>query len=131
MANDNQITCGAGEFLAVGKLFKKGLQVTFTVGNAKSIDIFAHNPTNEKTYTVQVKTEKKSKKDFFLKEEDIKDNHIYIFVALNDFENNEDYFIIKGSEMRKDVKKFFGPKKSAVRHSSLNDYKDNWKVFDQ
>ena len=129
--NDNQITCGAGEFLAVGKLFKKGLQVAVTFGNAKAIDLLAYNPENDKKkYSVQVKTQKKSKKDFFLKEKDIKDDHIYIFITLNDFKNNEDYYIIKGSEIRKDVKKFFGPKMSAIRHSSLEEYINKWEVFD-
>ena len=56
--NDNQPTGMAGEYLTVGKLFKKGLQTSFTFGNAKEIDILAKNSENGKIYSVQVKSEK-------------------------------------------------------------------------
>ena len=55
----------AGEFLTAGKLFKLGLQAAVTLGNAKSIDILAFNPKNEKNYNVQVKTNRA--KNCFLK----------------------------------------------------------------
>jgi hypothetical protein len=141
MANDKQITGMAGEFLAVGKLSKKRLQVTLTLGNAKSIDIIAHNPNTEKTYTVQVKTSRKKNNFRDVKIKDIKNVDIFIFIILNDndFDKNEDYFIVKSSEIQKDMQKFFGttfnsknpPEKSTVNYQSLADYKDNWKVFDQ
>ena len=41
---ETQITSMAGEFLTVGKLFKRGYQVSVTLGNAKAIDIFTFNP---------------------------------------------------------------------------------------
>ncbi len=36
---DQQLTGMAGEFLTVGKLFKRGYQVSVTFGNAKGIDV--------------------------------------------------------------------------------------------
>ena len=41
---DQQITGMAGEFLTVGKLFKRGYQASVTFGNAKAIDVFVYNP---------------------------------------------------------------------------------------
>ncbi|MCL1931511.1 MAG: hypothetical protein FWF55_06815 [Treponema sp.] len=141
MNNDNQITGMAGEFLAMGKLSKKRLQVTFTVGNAKSIDIFAHNPNTEKTYTVQVKTSRKKNNFRDVKIKDIKNVDVFIFIILNDddFDKNEDYFIVKSSEIQKDMQKFFGttfnnknpPEKGTVNYRALEEYKNKWKVFDQ
>ena len=134
---DNQITGMAGEFLAAGKLFKMGLQVSIAFGNAKAIDIFAHNPKNEKTYAVQVKTSRKKDNFRELKGKDIKPDQIFVFVILSEFENNEDFFIVKGSEILKNANNFFGsahnnqnlPEKGTVRWQSLTDYKDNWNVF--
>jgi hypothetical protein len=46
---DGQITGMAGEFLVAGKLFKRRMQVSVTMGNAKAIDLFVHNPRNDQT----------------------------------------------------------------------------------
>jgi hypothetical protein len=134
MSTDKQMTGMAGEFLAVGKLFKKGIQASITFGNAKAIDIIVNNPENEKPYLVQVKTSRKKKKDFRgLKFEDIKDNSIYVFIVLNEFENNEEFFIVRGSVIKRNVEKFYGASinKDTVRWGSLTDYQDNWKEFDK
>ena len=56
---DQQLTGMAGEFLTVGKLFKRGYQASITFGNAKAIDVLVFNPKNEKSYIVQVKTLRK------------------------------------------------------------------------
>ena len=50
-ANDQQLTGMAGEFLTVGKLFKRGYQASVTFGNAKAIDVLVYNPENDKSYT--------------------------------------------------------------------------------
>ena len=58
---DSQMSGMAGEFLTVGKLFKRGIQASLTLGNAKSIDIFALNPRNGKNFNIQVKSLRKKK----------------------------------------------------------------------
>ena len=134
---EKQVTGMAGEFLAAGKLFKMGLQVSVTFANAKGIDLFAHNPKNEKTYKVQVKTSRKKDNFRELKGKEIKPEYTFIFIILNEFADNEDFFIVKGSEILKNVNKFFGstynnenlPEKGTVRWQSLTDYKNNWNVF--
>jgi len=134
---ENQLTGMAGEYLTVGKLFKKGLQAAITVGNAKAVDILVYNPENNKNYNVQVKTLRK-KNCFLLKEKNINPEHIFVFIILNEFENNEDYFILKGSEILNDINKFFGStyksenpsEMSAINYGPLKGYKDNWKEFE-
>ena len=135
---ENQLTGMAGEYLTVGKLFKKGLQAAVTVGNAKSVDILAYNQINNKNYNVQVKTIRK-RNCYLIQEKSINADHIFVFILLNEFEKNEDYFIIKGSEILKNVNKFFGSnyksenpsKMSGINYGPLKEYKDNWNVFDE
>jgi len=135
--SDNQVTCMAGEFLTVGKLFKMGLQASVTMGNAKAIDIFAYNPKNEKNYNVQVKTSRGKTNFRELNGTEINPDHIFVFVVLNEFNDNEDFYIVKGSEILKNVNKFFGsnfnnknlPEKGAVILKSLTEYKNNWDLF--
>lgn len=135
---DTQLTGMAGEFLVVGKLFKRGYQASITFGNAKAIDVFVFNPENNKTYNVQVKTLRK-KNCFLLKKENITKDHVYIFVFLNDFKDKEEFFILKGYEILSDPNKFFGSsyqskKKSkmpAINYGPLKTFQDRWSVFDE
>jgi hypothetical protein len=134
---DSQITAMAGEFLTVGKLFKKGIQASVTLGNAKKIDILAYNLENKKNFNVQVKTLRK-KNCFPIKKESIEPEHIYVFIILNNSKKEEDYFIIKGSEIVENINKFFGVSyikevtsiMPAINYGSLKEYKDNWRIFD-
>lgn len=138
-ARDQQLTGMAGEFLTVGKLFKRGYQASVTFGNAKAIDVLVYNPENDKSYIVQVKT-LRHKNCFLIKKENLKFDHIYVFIVLHDFEQPEDYFIITGQEILQDVDKFFGASyrnrekpsnMPAINYGPLIPYKDNWLVFDK
>jgi len=134
--DDQQLTGMAGEFLTVGKLFKLGFQASVTLGNAKAIDILAYNPKNNKNYSIQVKTLRK-KNCFLIKKEHIHSDHIYIFIVLNDFNEAEDFFLVKGKIILDDIDHFFGSsyKNStnvsmpAINYGPLKEFKDNWNVF--
>ncbi len=134
---ESQPSAMAGEFLVVGKLFKKGLQAAITFGNEKSIDILAYNPKNKKNYNVQVKTLREMN-CYPIKRERIEPEHVYIFVMLNSFDAQESFFILKGSDIQGNIDKFFGSsyknakpsKVPAINCGSLKDYKNNWGVFD-
>ena len=104
---DSQLSSMAGEFLTAGKLFKRDYQVSVTIGNAKAIDLFVYNPRTEKTFNVQVKALRK-RNCFPIKREDIKKEHIYVFIILNANSPTEDYFILKGETILKDINKFWG-----------------------
>ena len=131
----------AGEFLTVGKLFKKGYQASVTFGNAKSIDVLVYNPEIDKTFIVQVKTLRK-KNCFPIKKENIKSDHIYVFVILNDFENKEEFYIVSGQEILADINHFFGSSYQresgpssmpAINYGPLTKgtYLNNWKLFEK
>lgn len=134
-ATDKQISGMAGEFLTAGKLFKLGLQAAVTLGNAKSVDILAFNPQNNKNYNVQVKT-LRARNCFPIKKEAVNKDHIYVFVLLNGNDQNEEYYIVKGETLLSDIKHFwgasYGVKTSsmpAINYGPLKDFKDNWAVF--
>jgi hypothetical protein len=137
-SQDQQLTGMAGEFLTVGKLFKRGYQASVTFGNAKAIDVLVYNPKNDKSYIVQVKT-LRHKNCFLLKKDNLKPDHIYVFIFLNDFEQSEEFFIISGQEIMQDIDKFFGssyrnPNKPsnmpAINYGPLAPFKDNWQIFE-
>ncbi len=134
---DSQLSGMAGEFLVAGKLFKRGLQVSVTMGNAKSIDLFVHNSKIGHTFNVQVKT-LRSKNYFPMRKECIRENDIYVFVVLNKVDQDEEFFILPGKTIQKDINRFFGTSYTrekpstfpGIRYGSLDEFKDNWTVFD-
>jgi hypothetical protein len=135
---DAQLTGMAGEFLAVGKLFKRGYQASVTFGNAKGIDLLVYNSLTNKSFNVQVKT-LRHKNGFPIRKEDIKSDHIYVFILLHDFNDPEDFFILPGSEILNKIDYFYGssykdPRKPSsvpcINYGPLREYKDNWQVFD-
>jgi hypothetical protein len=136
---DHQIIGMAGEFLVAGKLFKRGYQVSITLGNAKAVDLLVFNPRTGKNFNVQVKTQR-AKNCFPIKKESMERDHIYAFVRLNAFEESEEFFIVPGYEILDDLNTFFGnsyrvPERPspmpAINYGPLTPYKDNWQVFDQ
>lgn len=135
---DGQLSGMAGEFLVAGKLFKRRMQVSVTMGNAKAIDLFVHNPRTDRTFTVQVKTCRK-RNCFPMRRENVKSGHIYVFVILNQNEQDEQFFIVPGDTILKDINSFFGtsytrgkpPTFPAVNYGPLKKFQDNWKVFEQ
>lgn len=136
MSRDAQITGMAGEFLVAGKLFKRRYQVSITLGNAKGVDLFVQNPKNGKIFSVQVKTQK-SKNCFPLKKENIDAEAIYIFVRLNEFNDDEQFYILKGSLILEDIERFYGNSYNilnnpvpAINYGSLYDFENNWELFE-
>jgi hypothetical protein len=137
---DRQMTGAAGEFLTAGKLFKRGYQVSVTYGNAKAVDLFVLNPETGRQFKVQVKTQVR-KNCFPLNKESIQPDNIYVFVRLNDpARNDEEFFVLRGQTLLADIERFFGSSyrdsqktstMPAVNYGPLNDYKDNWLVFDE
>jgi len=135
---DSQLTGMAGEFLVAGKLFKLGYQVSITLGNAKGVDLFVYNAKTERTFTVQVKT-LRAKNCFPVRRENIKKDHIYVFVLLNGPGEIEEFFVVPGETILKDINRFFGTSYQreipstfpAINYGPLKEFKDNWSEFDK
>lgn len=94
----------AGEYFVAAELYRRSFSVGMTLGNAKSIDLFANK--NDKTISIQVKAIKNKKsvgwpmtKGIFI------ENVIYIFVNLNDLSKPE-YFILTAEEAREKFKQY-------------------------
>jgi len=135
MSLDKQTIGAAGEFLTAGKLFKLGLQVCVTYGNAKSVDILAYNPQINKSYTVQVKTQATENR-YLLKPQDVRADTIYVFVRLNDENENERFFVIDGATLLADVAHFWGASsrqnsgsRPGLNYGPLNSYENKWDFF--
>jgi len=128
----------AGEFLVLGKLFKLGHQASVTFGNAKAVDIFVRNEKNNKEYCVQVKALRK-KNCFSLKKENVSPKHIYVFVVLNDIDQEEEYFVVSGDDLLSDIHHYWGssyksPQKTnmpAVNYGPLKQHLNCWNVFEK
>ncbi|PIP19142.1 MAG: hypothetical protein COX41_04450 [Candidatus Omnitrophica bacterium CG23_combo_of_CG06-09_8_20_14_all_41_10] len=135
---DSQLSSMAGEFLTAGKLFKHNYQVSITMGNAKAIDLLVHNPKTGKTFSVQVKA-LRQKNCFPIKKENIKPDHVYVFIILNATSPTEDYYILKGETILQDINRFFGTSYTrekpssvpAINYGPLSEFKDNWRLFDE
>lgn len=135
--SDSQVSGMAGEFLVAGKLFKRGLQVSVTLGNAKSIDLLAYNPKTKRNFNVQVKT-LRFKNCFPIRKENVTANDFYIFVILNKADQDEEFFILPGQTILDNINHFFGTcytgeKPStfpAINYGPLKEFKNNWTLFD-
>lgn len=97
MSNSNTINIGnAGEHFTVGELERHGFTVTLPMSNVRDFDILVINRRTSEQFTIQVKTTTYKQKKWILskKNETLKkDNFIYIFVSLNEF-NTSEYHII-------------------------------------
>lgn len=137
-STNNQITGMAGEFLVAGKLFKRGYQVSLTLGNAKSVDLYVENPATHKQFRVQVKT-LRAKNCFDMLKENLGADDIYVFVILNGPDAPEDYFIIRGKTILDDLHAFFGTSykrtppstRPAINYGPLKPFQDRWEIFDK
>lgn len=124
----------AGELFVAAELLKRDLQVSLTLGNAKSIDLFAINEKGT-PFTIQVKT-LRARNYFLIDLERVEDACYYVFVVLNKREVPPDYYIVPGCDLRRDPKKFgkwFADYKKmpGIHPKSLTEYRNNWEVFEK
>jgi hypothetical protein len=115
------------------ELLKRGLQTSLTLGNAKSIDLFAINDQGTR-FTIQVKA-LRSPNYFLIDLERVQDACYYVFVVLNKPDVPPDYYIVPGCDLRSDHSKFgkwFADYKKmpGIHPKGLAEYRNNWKVFD-
>ena len=101
---DGQKSGLAGEFFVAAELLKRGLQTSLTLGNAKSIDLFAINDKGTR-FTIQVKA-LRSPNYFLIDLERVQDACYYVFVVLNKPDVSPDYYIVPGCDLRADPAKF-------------------------
>src|ERR1044072_4275817 len=126
---DGQKSGMAGELFVAAELFKRELQGSITLGNAKSIDLFAVNDKGS-SFRIQVKT-LRSRNYFLIDLERVDAACWYVFVVLNNPKTPPDYYIVPGIDLRSEPKRFgkwFADYKKmpGIHPKDLTDYHDKW-----
>jgi len=102
---DGQVTGLAGELFVAAELLKRGIQTSITFGNAKAIDLLAHNPETGCNFTIQVKAIRK-KNVFPIAHSKVNPAHVYVFVVLNLPNEAVQYFIVPGVTLATEPERF-------------------------
>lgn len=120
----------AGEFLVAGELSRRGYPLSITMGNAKSVDIYA----DSKKGVIKIDAKAgRSKGNWPIKEDSVKGDIWYIFVYLqteNRIKENKppEYFVVSGKEIlsRDLIDKW--ETRQGIRYSTLNTnkYRERW-----
>jgi len=116
----------AGEFLVAGELSRRGYPVSITMGNAKSVDIYAD--TKEGVIKVDAKAGR-GKGNWPIAKSSVDQDVYYIFVYLQTANDKPpEYFITSGKEiLSKNLIKTWKTRQG-ITYSSLNrgSYKGGW-----
>ena len=120
----------AGEFLVAGELSRRGYPVSITMGNAKSVDIYAESKSG--VLKIDAKAGR-AKGNWPINKENVQGDVYYIFVHLQpekQVKNNlpPEYFIVSGSDIISEhLIKTWGTRQG-IRYQSLNiaAYRENW-----
>jgi predicted polyphosphate/ATP-dependent NAD kinase len=120
----------AGEFLVAGELARRGYAVSLTMGNAKSVDLYAESPKG--VLKIDAKAGR-SKGNWPISKKQVEQDVYYIFVHLGtvkQIKNNvkPEYFIVTGKEIKNRNLIDTWKTRQGIRYSTLDDaqYKENW-----
>ncbi|MEI6568117.1 MAG: hypothetical protein WCR20_15675 [Verrucomicrobiota bacterium] len=121
----------SGEYFVAAELYRRGWSVGMTIGNAKSVDLFAEK--DERRVAIQVKAIFKRKHGGWpIMLANVRSDCFYIFVNLNgDTMATPDYFICTSEEAKLVVKQY--ETRGIIYVSILNSekFKDNWSKLEQ
>lgn len=87
----------SGEYFVAAELSRLGYIASITLRNTKGVDILCSNADVTKQAGIQVKTNRRSNREWVLNsksEKNIADSLFYVFVCLNDNLSSPDYFIV-------------------------------------
>ena len=137
----------AGEYFVAGELSRRGYVASITLRNTRSIDILASNADASKSASIQVKTNRGSRKGWLLnkKAEDyFADNLFYVFVNLNDGQP-PDFYVVPSKIVAATVKEGFArwlatPGRNGRRHKdnpmrmfhdreAEGDFRNKWELL--
>lgn len=135
---EKTLTSLAGEFLVAGKLCLMGYNASLTLKNFPKVDIFAFNPKNKKTISIQVKT-KKLGKEYFIPETIGDLNIPFIFVYITK-DNEVEYYILHSNDVarisQKARKDYIDSKTTLNKKQPLmiavkdiKEFKDKWELL--
>ena len=116
----------SGEYFVAAELYRRGWSVGMTIGNAKSVDLFAEK--EKRRIAIQVKSIYKRKNvGWPIMKDNVRTDCFYIFVNLNaDSMGAPDYFICTFREARDKVKQYSTRGIIDITSLRSDEYKDNW-----
>jgi hypothetical protein len=122
----------AGELFVAAELLKRGLQTSITFGNAKQIDLFAHNAQTGKSFNIQVKALRR-RNYFPIKPANIEPKQWYVFALLNKPGEEVQYFVVPGSVLAEEPDRFGRdfqhPTFPGIHPKSLAEFEGAWHYF--
>ena len=131
---DGQLSALAGELFVAAELLKRDIQTSVTFGNAKAIDLLAHNPKIDHTFPVQVKA-LRSTNYFLINPNRVKAGHIYVFVLLNKPGQPVRYFVVPGTVLLNESERFGKPFQDAklpgIHPKARREFEEAWYYFDR
>jgi hypothetical protein len=133
MATTGQMTGMLGVYLAAAELTYQGLIVSVTSRNARGADLLATDQSYKTTWSIQVKTNKKSAKWWLLNKNykhEVARRHVYIFVNLRGTERPE-YYVVPSSHVAKHGKRT--RRRNSIWYGYNRvvgaKYRENWSIF--
>lgn len=116
----------SGEYFVAAELYRRGWSVGMTIGNAKSVDLYAEK--NDVRIAVQVKSiYKKKNVGWPIMTEHIRKDCFYIFVNLNaDVMNSPDYYICTSKEALSKIKQYETRGIIDLNSLAFENFKGNW-----
>lgn len=116
----------SGEYFVAAELYRRGWSVGMTIGNAKSVDLYAEK--DDRIISIQVKAIYKRKNiGWNIMKDQIKKNCLYILVNLNaDKMTLPDYYILTWEEALAKVKQY--ATRGIIDLSTVNsgEFLNNW-----
>jgi hypothetical protein len=135
MATKGQMTGMLGTYLAAAELTHKGLVVSVTSRNARGADLLATDQDYKRTWSIQVKTNRKAA-GFWLLSKDYKElsspTHVYLFINLRG-DARPDYYVVPSRTVK--TQGTTSPIRSggSVWHEfsrkNAEKYKEKWSIF--
>ncbi len=120
----------AGEFLVAGELSRRGYPVSITMGNAKSVDIYAES----KTGVIKIDAKAgRAKGNWPIAKNSVKKDVWYIFVHLRTEKQTRDnmppeYFVVSGREIISKNLITTWKTRQGIKYSTLStdEYRERW-----
>jgi hypothetical protein len=137
MASKHQMTGMLGVYLTAAELTHKGLIVSVTSRNAKGADLLATDQSYKRTWSIQVKTNRKPAGFWLLNKsytEEVAPRHIYVFANLRGNERPE-YFVVPSWHVAKYGRTTPPRKSGSIWYSYYRAdgmrYRENWSIFER
>ncbi|MGH6709233.1 MAG: hypothetical protein ACREEK_09705 [Bradyrhizobium sp.] len=135
MATKGQMTGMLGTYLAAAELTYNGLVVSITSRNARGADLLAADQKYKRTWSIQVKTNRKAA-GFWLLSKDYEElsspTHIYLFINLQ-ADARPDYYVVPSRVVKKygttSPVRSTGSIWYAFSRKNAEKYKEKWSVF--